>query len=187
MPNVPELEGNVTDRSSESLGDDMGRSNAEQRPRDSLGMPFRVVTDLLSFRVRRLANLMSASASVRYRREFGVSLPEWRTMALLGKTQPMTVNRLARLAALDKAQISRVISGLVERGLVRKELGPRRSSQLSLTDTGQSLYKRIIQAANDRDHAVLAALDPEERQALDRALTKLTEAAIELNEAEDAT
>ncbi|WP_009885156.1 MarR family winged helix-turn-helix transcriptional regulator [Brevibacterium aurantiacum] len=136
------------------------------------------ITELLSFRVRRLANLLSASAGPRFRREFEVSLPEWRTLALLGQTQPMTVNKLARLAALDKAQMSRVLSGLVERDLVAKSLGPRRSSQLTLTDTGQALFERIIAAANERDRTVLAALDDEEKEVLDRALNKLADVAI---------
>lgn len=145
------------------------------------------ITELLSFRVRRLANLLSASAGPRFRREFDVSLPEWRTLALLGQTQPMTVNKLARLAALDKAQMSRVISGLVDRGLVSKSLGPRRSSQLTLTDSGQSLFEQIIAAANERDQTVLAVLEPEEREVLDRALNKLADVAIVLEHHEHET
>lgn len=143
------------------------------------------ITELLSFRVRRLANLLSASAGPRFRRDFDVSLPEWRTLALLGQTQPMTVNRLARLAALDKAQMSRVISGLAERGLVAKSLGPRRSSQLTLTDSGQTLFERIIAAANERDQTVLAVLDDEEQAVLDRALNKLADVAIVLEHHEN--
>ncbi|WP_432790875.1 MarR family transcriptional regulator [Brevibacterium sp. K11IcPPYGO002] len=153
---------------------------------DAMAKPLQI-TELLSFRVRRLANLLSASAGPRFRREFDVSLPEWRTLALLGQTQPMTVNKLARLAALDKAQMSRVISGLVDRDLVSKSLGPRRSSQLTLTDSGQSLFEQIIEAANERDQTVLAALDPEEREVLDRALNKLADVAIVLEHHEHDT
>ncbi|MGO2862216.1 MAG: MarR family winged helix-turn-helix transcriptional regulator [Brevibacterium sp.] len=128
--------------------------------------------------MRRLANLLSASAGPRFRRDFDVSLPEWRTLALLGKTQPMTVNKLARLAALDKAQMSRVVSGLVDRDLVEKSIGPRRSSQLTLTDSGQQLFERLITAANERNEQVLAALTTQEREVLDGALRKLSDAAI---------
>lgn len=145
------------------------------------------ITELLSFRVRRLANLLSASAGPRFRREFDVSLPEWRTLALLGQTQPMTVNKLARLAALDKAQMSRVISGLVDRDLVAKSLGPRRSSQLTLTESGQALFERIITVANERDQTVLAALDPDEQEVLERALNKLADVAIVLEHHEHET
>lgn len=163
----------------------MGRAPIESVVADP-GDDLLVITDLLSFRVRRLANVMSSSAGARYRREFGVSLPEWRTLALLGKTQPMTVNHLARLAALDKAQISRVVSGLASRKLVRKEPGPRRSSQLSLTGTGQALYERIIYVANERDRTMLSTLNVEEKQVLGRALQKLTAVAMDLDAREKA-
>ena len=42
------------------------------------------IRDLLSYRVHVVANLLSRGAELRYRREFGVSLWEWRTIALLG-------------------------------------------------------------------------------------------------------
>lgn len=142
------------------------------------------ITGLLSFRVRRLANLLSSSAGMRYRREFDVSLPEWRTIALLGRARMTTVNKLARLAALDKGQMSRVISGLVERGFIAKETGPRASSQLTLTETGTALYEQLITAANERDQFVLGALSEQEQAAFEQALEKLTDAAIILDHRE---
>ena len=42
------------------------------------------IRELLSFRLHVVANLLSRGAEMRYRREFGVSLWEWRTVALLG-------------------------------------------------------------------------------------------------------
>ena len=42
------------------------------------------IRDLLSYRLHTVANLLSRGAELRYRREFGVSLWEWRTIALLG-------------------------------------------------------------------------------------------------------
>ena len=42
------------------------------------------IRELLSYRLHQVANLLSRGAEMRYRREFGVSLWEWRTVALLG-------------------------------------------------------------------------------------------------------
>lgn len=145
-----------------------------------------VLTELLSFRIRRIANLMSSTATLMYRRQFDLSLAEWRLLGLLGVTQPMTVNRLARLAALDKAQVSRGVTYLVEQGYVRKETGPRRSSQLTLSAEGQALYEQVIRTANDRDQSILSVLTAEEWQVLDVALDKLTTRAVELYEREEA-
>ena len=59
------------------------------------------ITDLISYRVHTVANLLSRGAELRYRREFGVSLWEWRTIALLGAaTEPLSLGELARRLAL---------------------------------------------------------------------------------------
>ena len=42
------------------------------------------IRELISYRLHTVANLLSRGAELRYRREFGVSLWEWRTVALLG-------------------------------------------------------------------------------------------------------
>ena len=142
------------------------------------------ITELLSYRLSRTARALSRSAALRYRREFGVSLGEWRTLALLGAQAPETVNRLARLAGLDKAQMSRVVSKLADRGLVSRTLGPGRTTELSLTPDGETVYRGLIAAANERNDAFLACLEPAESEALASALTKLTALARSLERAE---
>ena len=55
------------------------------------------IKELLSYRLHQVANLLSRGAELRYRREFGVSLWEWRTVALLGAAaEPQSLNELAR-------------------------------------------------------------------------------------------
>ena len=80
------------------------------------------IQDLLSYKLHRVANLLSRGAELRYRREFGVSLLEWRTLALLGAAEePMSLVQLARAAGVDKGQLSRVVTGLASRRLVRRD------------------------------------------------------------------
>ena len=77
------------------------------------------IQDLLSYKLHRVANLLSRGAELRYRREFGVSLWEWRSIALLGAvTEPLSLNHLAHAAGIHKSQMSRVVSGLTDRKLV---------------------------------------------------------------------
>ena len=143
------------------------------------------IKELLSYRVHRVANTMSRSAAARYRAGFGVSLAEWRTIALLGAEAPRSLNELARDAGLDKGQISRVVGGLAERGLVLRELASEggRTVRLSLTRQGQALYRGLIAAAAERNDAFLACLTPEERHHLDSALVKLAALARALRQA----
>jgi DNA-binding MarR family transcriptional regulator len=132
------------------------------------------IKDLLSYRIHRVSSLLSRSAAVRYRTEFDLSLGEWRALALLGGFAPMSLNQLAREADLDKAQMSRVVSGLVRKGFIAREAGSRRErAALVLTPAGERTYRSLMNAAAERNAAFLACLAPSELQALNSALAKL--------------
>lgn len=144
------------------------------------------ITDLVSYRLGRVANLASRGAALRYRRQFGVSLMEWRIVALLGGFAPMSLNDVAKEAGLDKGQASRTVSALRERGIIARGVAAAdaRLVALSLTAKGERLYRGLIAAAAERNDAFAAALTREERACLDRALDKLAEVARALIRAE---
>jgi DNA-binding MarR family transcriptional regulator len=139
-----------------------------------------VIRDLLSYRLHVVANLLSRSAELRYRREFGVSLWEWRTVALLGGAPgPMSLNELARAAGIDKSQMSRVVSGLAKRRVVLRapDSSDGRSISLVLSKAGQRLYRGLIGAAGERDAVFMNSLSEQEKRSFDRVLAKLAETA----------
>jgi len=142
------------------------------------------ISELLSYRLSRTSSAMSRSAALRYRREFDVSLGEWRAIALIASDPTLTLNRLARRAGLDKAQMSRVVSRLTERGLVNRTAGSGRTSQLALTEEGTRAYRGLITAANERDAAFLEILSPDEADTLLRALDKLADVALAVEQRE---
>jgi DNA-binding MarR family transcriptional regulator len=147
------------------------------------------IRDLLSYRVHVVANLLSRGAELRYRREFGVSLWEWRTIALLGAAdEPLSLGHLAHSAGIDKSQMSRVVSGLAKRRVVLREAAPGdgRGVRLTLTRTGQRLYAGLIRAAGERDALFCNCLGKDEKKAFERALTKLAGQARALIDEERA-
>jgi len=148
--------------------------------------PGRAITirDLVSYQVSRTANAMSRSAALRFQR-FGVTLQEWRTIALLAAESPQSLIRLARSAGLDKAQMSRAISSLVDRGLIirRDAEAGGRAVDLTLSRRGEALYQDLIAAAGERDDAFRACLTAEECRVLESALGKLYSVALALSQA----
>jgi DNA-binding MarR family transcriptional regulator len=147
------------------------------------------IRDLLSYRLHLVAHLLARGAELRYRREFGVSLWEWRTIALLGGTrEPQSLSALAAAAGIDKSQMSRVISGLTSRRLVLRAIDAddARGVRLTLTRAGRHLYQGLIRAAAERNDAFLACLGARERAALEDALDKLAARAKEFIGREDA-
>jgi DNA-binding MarR family transcriptional regulator len=141
------------------------------------------IRDLISYQVHTVANLLSRGAELRYRREFGVSLWEWRTLALLGATdEPRSLGELARDAGIDKSQMSRVVSGLTRRKLIMRGANDEdgRGVQLRLSKSGRSLYTGLIGAAAERDAKFRNCLSANEKTVFERALAKLADQARDL-------
>ncbi|MGH8765610.1 MAG: MarR family winged helix-turn-helix transcriptional regulator [Burkholderiales bacterium] len=138
------------------------------------------IRELLSYRLHRVANLLSRGAEMRYRREFGVSLWEWRTVALLGgAAEAQSLNDLARAAGMDKSQMSRVVAGLTKKKIVVRETDANdaRGIKLSLTTLGKTLYQKLIRAAAERNDAFIGCLNARERESLETIITKLAHEA----------
>lgn len=147
------------------------------------------IRELLSYRLHVVANLLSRGAELRYRREFGVSLWEWRSIALLGAAdEPLSLGHLAHAAGIDKSQMSRVVSGLARRRIVLREAQPGdgRGVRLTLSKPGRKLYHGLIGAAAERDTAFRNCLSEKEKHVFERALTKLAGQARELIQDEKA-
>jgi DNA-binding MarR family transcriptional regulator len=138
------------------------------------------IRQLISYRLHTVANLLSRGAELRYRREFGVSLWEWRTVALLGAvTGPLSLNHLAHAAGIHKSQMSRVVSGLTRRKLVLRAANGREVA-LTLTRSGRRLYEGLISAASERDERFNRCLSKNEKEIFDRCLSKLAGQARDL-------
>jgi DNA-binding MarR family transcriptional regulator len=153
----------------------MPRTKRAAHPTDA-----RTIKDLLSYRVHKLANALSRGAALRYRQDFDVSLMEWRTIALLGDFAPLALKDIARQSGLDKGLASRVVSGLVARGLIHRAPGQEdaRELALSLTADGQAVFRGLMSGATERDDALRAVLTEDELDLLDSILAKLLQAAL---------
>jgi DNA-binding MarR family transcriptional regulator len=141
------------------------------------------IRDLLSYRLHVVANLLSRGAELRYRREFGVSLWEWRTLALLGgSAEPLSLNHLAHAAGIHKSQMSRVVSGLTKRRLVLRaaDAADARGVRLTLSKSGRRLYDGLIGAAAERDRTFRGCLSSEESRVFESVLAKLAGRARQL-------
>src|SRR6059058_2920329 len=88
--------------------------------------------NLLAFQVSSTADALRRSAAMRMRREHELSLAQVRALALIEHLQPVRLRDVAADAGADKAQISRVVTSLVERGLVMRRAlaGDARSAHL---------------------------------------------------------
>lgn len=142
---------------------------------------------LLGYQIDSTSEMLRRSATLRLRREYGVSLMEWRTLALIEHMQPVRLRDLAADFGADKAQISRIVAALAGRGLVAREArgGHARSAALELTEPGRALIAALTRTANERDQAFRDCLEPAEVEQLAGMLARIRSRAQELLEAEE--
>jgi DNA-binding MarR family transcriptional regulator len=119
---------------------------------------------------------------------FGLSIPQWRVIAVLARTPGLAAAEVAERTAMDKVAVSRAVAGLARTGRVRRATaaGDRRRSVLSLTERGWSVYRRIVPLALAYERRLLAELSPDEQAQFETLLARLLERSRRLGPAGDA-
>jgi DNA-binding MarR family transcriptional regulator len=103
--------------------------------------------------------------------DFGVLV----TLARVDEGRGVTQRRLMDELGLTSGTISVRMDRLVEQGLVDRRVDPdsRRNTLITLTDRGRALFERVAPAHLANERRLLAALDPDEQEALAGLLRKL--------------
>ncbi|WP_417519571.1 MarR family winged helix-turn-helix transcriptional regulator [Minwuia sp.] len=133
----------------------------------------------LPYQLSVASNRVSAEIARLYADRFGLTIPEWRMMAILGRFPGLSANEVAERAAMDKVQVSRAVARMISSGLLDRTLSPddRRRSALQLSDNGLNIYRQIVPLAKSYERRIAERLEPDERKALSSALIKLAKAA----------
>ncbi|MFV3075179.1 MarR family winged helix-turn-helix transcriptional regulator [Niveispirillum fermenti] len=139
--------------------------------------------DFLPYRLNVLAKRVSRELARRYEEQFGISIPEWRVMAILGREQPLSSNDIVERSAMDKAKVSRAVTALVEAGLLSRSTHPsdQRLLRLSFTPAGRALYERIAPLALEWQRRWLDCLDEGELAQFKSLSAKLEERLEQLS------
>lgn len=129
----------------------------------------------LPFRLSVLANRLTRAVARVYFRDFRLSAPEWRTMAVLGRYGAMTANSVVERTAMDKVRVSRAVARLLAHGRVTRRTDPddRRRAILDLTTEGREVYAKVVPMVLAVENDLLGGLTPEERTLFDQVTRKL--------------
>lgn len=129
----------------------------------------------LPYRFNQMADQISSNLTTIFSSEFGVSLSEWRILALLGQQKTMISTDISQRTKMDKAKVSRAVHKLDKEGYLHRERDEQdhRVSHLSLTQSGIRVYNAIIPKALEWEESMVATLSDEERDLLHRLMSKL--------------
>jgi DNA-binding MarR family transcriptional regulator len=115
-------------------------------------------------------------AAMRAGRPEELSLPQFRTLIRLRWHPGVSISDIAEHLGLALSTTSQLVDGLVKRGYVTREsaVGDRRRMVVTLTDAGRAMLETVRAAAQARMAEQVAALTPEERQAVASAMAALS-------------
>ena len=136
----------------------------------------------MPYRLSVLTNRISALIATAYGEAFGIRIPEWRTIAVLGESPGLTHSQVAERTAMDKVTVSRAARDLVQKRLVSRKTSPKdgRVVHLNLTREGRDVYLNIVPMALHYETQVLQVLNEKERESFDELIDKLHQGVDDL-------
>jgi len=133
----------------------------------------------LPYRLNRLAEAVSRKFSANYKARYGLTRPEWRTLATLGQFSVMRATEIAQHSSMHKTKVSRAVAELERRKWLKRtpDANDRRLEHLSLTPSGIKAYRDLLPIAREFESRFLDDLNTQEKQGILQALTLLERAA----------
>lgn len=131
--------------------------------------------DFLPYRLAVASSRVSRLFMRGYSDKFGLTIPEWRVLAVVGRFATLSPSAVGQWTAMDKVKVSRAAASLVARGLLRQSQDPSdgRGRLLRLTRKGTSLHAQLVPLARGLEASLAEALSRTEWAALNKALAKL--------------
>jgi DNA-binding MarR family transcriptional regulator len=104
------------------------------------------MNEFLPYQMSTASRAVSGLIIRDYYERFGLSVPEWRVLAILGEGVGLTQSDLCGETRMDKVAINRAVKALVEDGMVCRTPNENdgRSHHLHLTEHGQEIFDQLL-------------------------------------------
>ncbi len=134
-----------------------------------------ILEDFLPYRLSILSNTVSSTIASAYNKRFGLSIPEWRVIAVLGRFPGLSAVEVAERTLMDKVAVSRAVSKLIKTGRIDRQFADadRRRSILQLSDEGRQVHDEIAPLALKFEEDLLHGLSEEEIRTLNVIMERL--------------
>ena len=134
-----------------------------------------ILEDFLPYRLSILSNTVSSTIARVYDKRFGLTIPEWRVIAVLGRFPGLSAVEVAERTLMDKVAVSRAVTKLLRSGRLDREFADadKRRSILNLSEEGWRVHNEIAPLALRFERDLLHGLSDEERQKLDVLMERL--------------
>jgi DNA-binding MarR family transcriptional regulator len=144
-----------------------------------------ILQDFLPYRLSVVTEAVSSLFAMRYQERFGLSIPEWRVVAVVGQHGRLSTQQVIEHTAMDRVRVSRAVIRLADKGVLDRRPHPQdqRAQLLQLSRQGRAVYAQIVPLALDLQAALSTALTAAEQQQLGTILEKIGRRTRELSDA----
>lgn len=113
-----------------------------------------ILEEFLPYRLNQAAETVSRRFAAVYRSEYGLTRPEWRTLATIGQMGTTTATAIGLHSSMHKTKVSRAVFALEKRGWLTRTVNQadRRTEQLELTRQGRREYEELVKLAIAFEH-----------------------------------
>ena len=141
-----------------------------------------ILEDFLPYRLSITSHTISTNIARVYEKRFGVSVPEWRVIAVLGRYPGLSAVEVAERTLMDKVAVSRAVTKLIKNGRIDRQFADadRRRSILNLSEQGQEVHNEIAPLALQFEQELLQDISDGDYETFNSILEQLLEKARQL-------
>jgi DNA-binding MarR family transcriptional regulator len=134
-----------------------------------------ILEDFLPYRLSILSNTVSSTIASTYDKRFGLTIPEWRVIAILGRFPGLSAVEVAERTLMDKVAVSRAVAKLIKSGRIDRQFADadRRRSILNLSEEGRKVHDQIAPMALKFEEDLLHGLNDDEIRTLNVLMERL--------------
>lgn len=138
-----------------------------------------ILEDFLPYRLSITSHTVSTNIARIYEKRFGVSIPEWRVIAVLGRYPGLSAVEVADRTLMDKVAVSRAVTKLIKTGRIDREFADadRRRSILNLSEEGKKVHNEIAPLALEFEQQLVQNISEEDYDKFNSILEQLLDKA----------
>lgn len=134
-----------------------------------------ILEDFLPYKLAILSHTVSSLVAHVYDKRFGLTIPEWRVIAIVGRFPGLSAVEVAERTMMDKVAVSRAVTKLIKSGRIDREFADadRRRSILNLSEQGQQVHDEVAPLALKMEDDLLHGLSEDEIHTLNGVIERL--------------
>ena len=134
-----------------------------------------ILEDFMPYKLAILSHTVSSLIARVYDKRFGLTIPEWRVIAIVGRFPGLSAVEVAERTMLDKVAISRAVTKLIKANRIDREFADadRRRSILTLSEEGRKVHNEVAPLALGMEQDLLHGLSDEQIETLNICIERL--------------